>query len=117
LFYGSGCSEAKWDVVHTESNMFIDQPSFACNAIQNNINANNPAIESHVVGHQFAIIFWANDCHIVHHKLWNGTQCLCELHPLILNWFEKEVKDLESQFFDAPAIKIYSEYRRSHIHY
>ncbi len=49
--------------------MFIDQPSFACNAIQNNINANNPAIESHVVGHQFAIIFWANDCHIVHHKL------------------------------------------------
>jgi len=97
--------------------MFIDPPTLACNALQNNFNANNNEIESHVVGHQFATMFGANDCHIVYHRHQNGTQCCLELHPLILNWFEKEVKDSESQFFEAPMIKIYSKYRRNQIHY
>ena len=92
--------------------MFIDPPTPACNAEQN-----NEEIESHVVGHQFATMFGVNGCQIVYHKCRNGTQCRLELHPLILNWFEKEVKDVESEFFKAPAIKIYSEYRRNRIHY
>jgi len=92
--------------------MFIDPPTPACNA-----EPNNEEIESHVVGHQFATMFGVNGCQIVYHKRHNGTQCHLELHPLILNWFEKEVKDVESEFFEAPAIKIYSEYRRNRIHY
>ncbi len=96
------------------------EPLFACNPcnhMPNNVDADNPDIVSDLVGHQFATIFWNNDCHVVYHKHRNGTQCLLELHPLILNWFEKEIKDSQSPFFKAAAIKIYSEYKRNQIHF
>jgi len=63
------------------------------------------------------LLIWNNDCHIVYHKCQNRTECLVELHPLILNWFEKEIKDSQSLFFKAAAIKIYSEYKRNQIHF
>jgi len=66
--------------------------------MQNNVDINNPEIVSNLVGHQFATIVWNNDCHIVYHKCQNGTISLFELHPLILNCFEKEMKDLQSLF-------------------
>ena len=80
--------------------MFIE-PSFACNPcnyMQNNVDANNPKIVSDLVGHQFATIISNNDCHIVYHKHQNGTDCLVALHPSILNWFKKEMKDSQSSF-------------------
>jgi len=88
-----------------------------CNQMQNSVDVDNPEIVSNLVGHQFATIVWNNDCHIVYHKCCNGTNCLLELHPLILNWFEKEMNDSQSPFFEAAAIKIYSEYKRNQIHF
>jgi len=99
--------------------MFID-PSFrsnACNKLESIVDVDNPEIESELVGHHFATIFLNNDCHIVYHKRQNGTQCFLELHPLILNWFKTEIKDSQSPFFKAAAIKIYSEYKRNQIHF
>jgi len=49
---------------------FID-PCFACDhhkGLQNDIDADNQDIESKLVGHHFATIYWNNDCHIICHQ-------------------------------------------------
>jgi len=74
-------------------------------------------MQSKLVGHHFATIHVGDGCRVQYHRCQGSSAHAIVLHPLVLNWFNKDTANRKSQFHEAETIKVYCEYKRERTHY
>ena len=74
-------------------------------------------IESELIGNHYATIFADNNCRLEYWKQHKNASMRTELHPLIIQWFERELLKPVSALYSKSVIHIYCEYKRDMINF